>query len=529
MRTPTQVFRLSLLTFQLLVPIGVAAEGTHLAPASSKHILPGQIVVDPDHPQWLQRHGGKHVFICGPGDPEDFLYVGRRNPDGTRDGDQLARIAKLAEHGGNCIYMQMIRSHGGDAKSNGDPQWTRQNPFVDGDPAQGLDENILQQWEEWFTVMDRHEILMYLFFYDDAACIWNTGDVVGPQEQAFVETIVQRFMHHKNLIWVIGEESEERYTTARVQAIARIIQGADQHGHLIGNHHLSGTTFKAWQPDGVLNHFAMQLSATDDAAHAGAIDALRKAAGRYQVIYAESTAMRTDVDGMRSHAWSVAMAGMMPMLLRMDIATTPVEALQQCRHLQQFFEATDFWTMSSHDELTHEGTKYVLANPGHSYIAYADHVTGGLGIKDLPAGPYTATWMDCRTGKRVLVELALSKSGNHVFGKPQEIGRECAVWLRRHAAETASINDSRQGQAKGQAAAQGTPAANRTPLVEDKQVTTPTGQQVFIQLSFEDEDGPGPVADAPRARSGRVTTVPSPAPGLRHRRSGRHLRMDVCT
>ncbi len=33
--------------------------------------LPGQIVVDPDDPRRLMRHGGGHVFICGPGDPED--------------------------------------------------------------------------------------------------------------------------------------------------------------------------------------------------------------------------------------------------------------------------------------------------------------------------------------------------------------------------------------------------------------------------------------------------------------------------
>ena len=48
----------------------------------------------------------------------------------------------------------------------------------------------------------------------------------------------------------------------------------------------------------------------------GRIEALQKAAGRYQVIYSESTAMRTDNDGMRHHAWAVAMGGLMPMLLR---------------------------------------------------------------------------------------------------------------------------------------------------------------------------------------------------------------------
>ena len=208
----------------------------------------------------------------------------------------------------------------------------RKNPFVDSDPARGLDEDILDQSEEWFTLMDRNGILIYLFFYDDGSRIWDTGDRVGPEERAFVEAIVARFKHHENLIWVVGEESEERYRTVCVQAIAEVIRWADERGHLIGDHHHSGTTFKAWQPGGAIDHFSMQLNKTDEA-HAGAIEALQKAAGRYQVIFSESTAMRTDPDGMRHHAWAVAMGGVMPMLLRMDIAATPVEILHQCRFL----------------------------------------------------------------------------------------------------------------------------------------------------------------------------------------------------
>jgi hypothetical protein len=75
--------------------------------------LRGQVVIDPKYPAWLKREGGSHLFICVPGDPEDFLYRGRRNPDGTRAGDQMALIDKLAQYGGNCIYMQIVRSHGG--------------------------------------------------------------------------------------------------------------------------------------------------------------------------------------------------------------------------------------------------------------------------------------------------------------------------------------------------------------------------------------------------------------------------------
>jgi hypothetical protein len=91
--------------------------------------------------------------------------------------------------------------------------------------------------------MDRNDILIYLFFYDDGARVWKTGDKVGPQERAMFDAIVRRFKHHKFLIWNIGEESEEAYSTVRVQALAEIIRGADGDGHPIGNHHRTEMAF----------------------------------------------------------------------------------------------------------------------------------------------------------------------------------------------------------------------------------------------------------------------------------------------
>ena len=386
---------------------------------------PGQIVIDPEHPRWLKRHEGKHLFICGPGDPEGFLYRGKRLSDGTRDGDQVDLIQKLIEHGGNCLYLQMVRSHGGDGERD-------HNPFVDSDPRNELDPDILNQWEQWFSLMDQHHILIYLFFYDDSARIWNTGDTVGAHEQAFLQTIVRKFKHHKNLIWIVAEESEERYSTARVQAIARVIHETDDHRHLIGNHHHSGIHFKAWQPDGYLNHFAMQLGVEGDAAHHQAIEAFRTAGDQYQIIYSENTAGEPTA----RYAWRVAMAGLMPMMFEMDVATTPIEELQRCRYLQRFFEDADFFRLSPHDELAHGGTKWVLAEPGASYIAYAEDLNGQLGLKQMEAGQYRLTWLDCASGRRAGQSLSLP-AGDQTFEKPKPIGNWCALWITR-GKETAS-------------------------------------------------------------------------------------------
>ena len=386
--------------------------------------LPGQIIVDPDHPNWLMRQGGAHVYICGPGDPEGFLYRGARNADGTRDGDQAALIDKLATNGGNCIYLQVVRSHGGD----GTPD---HNPFVDSDPSKGVDMRILDQWEEWFTVMDRNGILIYLFFYDDGAVVWNakgeSRNNVAPGERAFIQTVVDKFEHHKNLIWIVGEESDEAYSNERVRAIAQTIHEADDHAHIVGDHENSGTTFDAWEPGCAMTHFSMQFQAPGDDAHAGAIEGFQKGQGKFQTIYSENTSGEPTPQ----YAWRVAMGGLMPMMLEMDIANTPAETLNQCRHLQRFFESTDFSTMAPHDELAHAGTKWVLAIPGQSYIAYAEHAPAKIGVKALSAGSYAITWLDCGDGTTEHEQTNVDAEADHAFHRPGDIGEWCALWIKK--------------------------------------------------------------------------------------------------
>jgi len=163
----------------------------------------------------------------------------------------------------------------------------------------------------------------------------------------------------------------------------------------------------------------------------GAAEAWNKAAGKYQVIYSESTAVGADGDAIRRHAWAVAMGGLMPMLLTMDIAHTPSETLEQCRHLQRFFESTDFYRMAPRDELARGGTRWVLAAPGGSYIAYADEATGPLGLVNLEAGRYHLTWLDCITGETIVERDLLASGGVSAWPRPSSLGNEVAVWIRR--------------------------------------------------------------------------------------------------
>lgn len=383
--------------------------------------LPGQIITDSEHRRFLKRVGGGHVFICGPGDPEGFLYRGELQADGTRTGDQNEIIQKLIHYGGNSLYIQAVRSHGGDGT------WDH-NPFINHDPAQGINERVLGQWESWLSLMDDHGILIYFFIYDDSARVWDTGDEVVEDEERFVSGLVNRFKHHRHLIWVVAEESEEAFSKSRSEALAKVIERTDENSHLIGNHHHSGTVFKSFSFEGPFRHFSMQLNIPQDQVYTQTIEAIEQARG-YQLVYAENTETNQSVEGWRRFAWSVSMAGAMPMMLGMDVASTPISALQQCRFLSDFFEDTDFYLMQPAMDMGSGSIQAVLHNPGKSFIAWADGEARREKaiVHRLNAGEYDLLWLDCQSGRRVDTRQNLSTSPSELV-KPESIGIEWAVY-----------------------------------------------------------------------------------------------------
>jgi hypothetical protein len=87
--------------------------------------------------------------------------------------------------------------------------------------------------------------------------------------------------------------------------------------------------------------------------------------------------------------------------------------------------------MAPHDELGWAGTKYVLARPGRSYIAYASQLQGKIGLKDIRPGRYKFDWFDCATGKQVTQENIAVAGGDQSWNKPEGIGVELAVYVKR--------------------------------------------------------------------------------------------------
>jgi CubicO group peptidase (beta-lactamase class C family) len=363
-------------------------------------------------------------FVCGPGDPEDFLYRGTLNPDGTRSGDQRQLIDKLQGTGANCLYLMAVRSHGGD----GDPT---HNPFLGHDPVNALNPAVLDQWDEWFTTLDENRIVTYFFIYDDSARLWDTGDEVGEPEREFLRTLVNRFEHHVHWVWCLAEEYAEKLSAERVRRLAALIQAEDGYDHPIAVHKNHGLSFAEFAADPSIDEFAIQYNVkTAEELHAGVVQAWSEAQGRYHLNLAEAADWGTGAESRRK-CWACAMGGASVMVLGMDIASTAVTDLVDCGNVVRFFEQVDRQGLEPHDELGHAGTQYVLAQPGERYVLYASNTRGPLGLARMDAGTYALLWFDCARGVMVSQESVVVSAGSQTWPKPAGIGNQMAVYIQR--------------------------------------------------------------------------------------------------
>jgi len=450
-----------MLTIGLAVMKGLRLVGTAffilslLLSSTAAHAaaIPGQIIVDPEHPMWLKYSGAGPFFLAGPGDPEDFLYRGTRSPDGTRIGDQMALITKLKDTGANSIYFQAIRSHGGD----GDPT---HNPFVDpSNSSSEINLAILDQWETWFTEMDNNGIVIFFFFYDDAIRVSANASLGWPldslgnlhvRERNYIETLVNRFKHHKNLIWVVMEEVQEMGGdyVAHAKKIAQVISQADDQDHVIAVHKLNGLSFSEFADDPNIDQFAIQDNSgtSAPALHNDMVTAWNNASGRYNLNMSESLNQPGKTgDALRKENWAIAMGGAYVMVLGMDIQNTDLNDLHDLGRLRSFMESTNFNTMAPHDELAFGGTEYVLGNPGSSYIAYASFLTGDIGLKGMTPGAYDFNWYDVTNGNIVVQTNVNLPAGDQTWSTPFGIGNELAVFIERTIVNTTApviANDS---------------------------------------------------------------------------------------
>ena len=192
-----------------------------------------------------------------------------------------------------------------------------------------------------------------------------------------------------------------------------------------------GLDFSEFAGDKNIDQFAIQYNVGGaDELHEGMLEAWKRAAGRYNLNMSEAADYGAGAVARRK-SWACAMGGAYVMILGMDIAGTAKSDLEDCGRLVRFFESTNFYEMAPHDELRYAATKYVLASPPHSYIAYTTQAAGNVGLKNMQAGTYSLAWFDCATGTRITQPAVKVAAGNQAWPRPKPIAHEAALHITR--------------------------------------------------------------------------------------------------
>ncbi|MBN2313224.1 MAG: hypothetical protein JXM79_04800 [Sedimentisphaerales bacterium] len=423
-----------------------------IGPLDNPDALPGQIIVAGNKPGILKLNGGKPVYLCGPDNPEDFLFLGKLNSDGTRSGPQMDIIDTIGTSGANAFHFQMTRMRRCNIKDEGDDTHC---PFIDHDPSRPLNEKVLDQWDTWLGALEEREIIVHLEFYNDATDVERMGwtlDENGnlyPDEKRFIEGIVKRFKHHKNIIWGI-EESCNKLPRARVahfKKISQLIAEVDNHHHPIVHSFVTAETHEGdMHPDGVMSGDFRDDPHIDivtwlhvpphgkdyEAQHRAYLKYAGMDGDRFIAMKNETEYHRIDRTTSRIQTWACVLTGMHALEAQHNPARRDGrERIVDDGKAVTFMEQTNWYTMKPHDELAAGSTKWVSANPGNSYIAYTYNYSGPMGVKDMNAGSYDLLWFDTVSGNQVIQSGILVSEGDATWNKPESIGNEIALYIER--------------------------------------------------------------------------------------------------
>jgi len=228
--------------------------------------------------------------------------------------------------------------------------------------------------------------------------------------------------------------------------MAAEIRAADDNNHPISIHQGNGENTMDFPNDPNIDQFAQQANATSaDGLYNDVLAAFNNANGRFNINMAENwnngvndhaaaikSGNRTEV---RVRNWATGMAGGYVMVIgayENNIGAYPTsDMIADWGRQVKFFEKTNFDEMLPNNSLASDNTKYVMAKPGKSYIAYSPNTTTQqMGIKDMTAGKYTFLWFDPVNGNEI-VETKDVASGTQKWSKPPQIGREVVVYINR--------------------------------------------------------------------------------------------------
>jgi hypothetical protein len=447
------VFILSFIISILLIQCGQNARGqSSQTNLEDPDALPGQVIVVGTNPAYLKYNGGGPVFLAGPDNPEDFLFRGELNANGTRsNGGQVEMIERMAEAGVNAFHCQMFRMQVCNIKDEGDDQ---HGPFKDFDPSKGLNQAVLDQWDGWLDLFEKHNIIVHLEFYNDATDVERMGWILDnqenlhPDEKNFVTGIVNKFKHHKNIIWGIEESCNKlpRSRTPHFKKIGDLIAKTDNYNHPIvqsfvipedpeGDFPGGGGTSDDYIDDPnirLVTWLHIVPHGEDfEKQHQKYLHYYNRDSRNFIVLKNETFHHPKEGTSARRYFWAATMAGLQNLEAYIHADNTSMETLKQFGYNNKFMEQTDFHLMVPRDDLASRSTRWVLAKPGFFYIAYTYEYLDKIGLQGMVAGTYDLLWMDTITGEMIEQSGISAKWGNNAFAKPEGLGKEIVVYINK--------------------------------------------------------------------------------------------------
>ena len=370
----------------------------------------------------------------GPGDPEDFL---------CRSATERTSIVNRL-NGGNTLYVMAVKTHGGDGPA-------RCNPWIGGNPANGLDAAKLNDWYKVLDQLDNKGVIIHFFIYDDDSCPWGARTdceartALRTDEGNFLNAFVDRFKTLSNLVWVIAEEYPEAVQFQRATSIAARIRSRDTI-HPVGIHQLPGDTTFNFPNENNFDVFLMQMGNTvrsSRAVHDTIAKEYNAAAGRYAVVLAELLTWHSDLldagdrPNLRRSYWAAAMGGAAATLVigtwAPQVTPPTQDMLNDMYRVHALLKGSDKSDLSNADTARSGTTLYVRKNSGNSkMLVYSETCTNFPypGVTSLPSGTFRATWMNTVSGTKVTRTVS-SNGGSHNFGVPPTgLGAECVIWVR---------------------------------------------------------------------------------------------------
>jgi hypothetical protein len=279
--------------------------------------------------------------------------------------------------------------------------------------------------------------------------VLDAGGELHPDERRFVEGIVRRFKHHRNIMWGIEESLNKlpRARTRHFKKLSELIARVDDHNHPVVHSFVTPETAERdLHPDKVMSDEYRDDPHVDvvtwlhvaphgddfEAQHQEYMKYARRDRDRFVAMKNETEHHRVDRTTARRQTWACALTGMHALESQHSPARRDRrDWIADDGRVAAFMEQTDFYRMRPRDDLAAGATTWVLANPGTSYIAYTYRGSGPLGVKGIPAGTYDLLWFDTVDGDQVRQTGVAVTDARTAWEKPATMGAEVALYIRR--------------------------------------------------------------------------------------------------